>query len=201
MKDGNELDEFGKTVSVVEHGKLIMVGSGNIDVDGKIDQGALVLFEEEEKEEGKKWRQKQKLVASDGTKNDHFGFSMSISGTFMVVGAPGVSLQDKPNQGVVYCFIRNEESGMWTEIQKIVAKDGFSEDRFGFSVAISEQQHEKEERKTLKNSNTFIIAVGSPFRGTSDKLNQGSVYLFMLEQKMNEKKKLVIVSEYTNNKN
>ena len=74
------------------------------------------------------WREQQKLTASDREEVE-FGFSVSISGNTVVVGAPFDGLA----RGAAYVFVRN--MGVWREQQKFIASD--REEEFGFSVSIS----------------------------------------------------------------
>jgi hypothetical protein len=77
----------------------------------------------------------QKLLAEDGATGDQFGVSVAISGTSVVVGA--YRDDDKgSDSGSVYVFERNSSTGEYTQTQKLVAEDGASSDRFGYSVGI-----------------------------------------------------------------
>ena len=73
-----------------------------------------------------------KLVAADGALTDQFGFSVAVSGTTGIVGAPG----DNANgtwSGSAYLF--DLKTGL--EFGKLLASDGLADDHFGTSVAIS----------------------------------------------------------------
>ncbi|MCW5970331.1 MAG: FG-GAP repeat protein [Blastocatellales bacterium] len=80
----------------------------------------------------------KKLIASDGAAGDRFGFSVSISGDTVVVGAPLVD----SFRGAAYIYERNK-GGMgliadnWGEVKKLTASDGAANDFFGISVGIS----------------------------------------------------------------
>jgi len=82
----------------------------------------------------------QKIVASDRAGGDWFGWSVSISGDYAMVGAPyedhdvtGGNVLS--NAGSAYIFKR---SGItWTEETKLVASDRQQDDYFGVSVSIS----------------------------------------------------------------
>jgi hypothetical protein len=82
----------------------------------------------------------QKIVASDRSANDRFGWSVAISGDYAMVGAPyedddasgGATLTDA---GSAYIFVRSGST--WTQQQKIVAGDRAVQDNFGYSVGIS----------------------------------------------------------------
>ena len=53
------------------------------DDDNGIDAGSAYVF----KRTGTSWAQEAKLLPSDGASDDNFGFSVSISGDYAVVGA------------------------------------------------------------------------------------------------------------------
>lgn len=72
-----------------------------------------------------------KLVASDGMPSDRFGVSVSVSGDTALVGAP----VDDGERGAAYVFTRVD--GAWVEQAKLVASDGRSLRKFGYSVALS----------------------------------------------------------------
>ena len=78
----------------------------------------------------------QKLIAFDCRTYlylylfDGFGQSVAIDGDTIVVGAPGAT-----NSGVVGS-VYVIQGASWTEQAKLTASDGYSEDRFGKSVAI-----------------------------------------------------------------
>ncbi|HLA84673.1 MAG TPA: Ig-like domain-containing protein, partial [Thermoguttaceae bacterium] len=75
-----------------------------------------------------------KLVAADGSPDDHFGSSgVSISGNRALVGAYGDDDRGL-RSGSAYVFA-TAPSG-WVQLTKLTASDGTSDDYFGFSVAI-----------------------------------------------------------------
>ncbi len=81
-----------------------------------------------------------KAVASDRESGDQFGWSVSISSNYAMVGArfeEGVAEGNTFDAGSAYIFER-DGSGKWNEAQKIVASDRGAGDWFGNSVAISE---------------------------------------------------------------
>ena len=75
-----------------------------------------------------------KIKALDGATNDYFGYSVSISGNYAIIGASGDEDQGN-DSGSAYIFIRNGTT--WTEQQKLTASDWGSNDLFGISVNIS----------------------------------------------------------------
>lgn len=116
------------------------------------------------------WNEIIKAVATDREANDFFGYSVAISGDYVIVGAwlenhdttGGNNLTDA---GSAYLFKNN--AGIWSEIQKLVASDRGANDQFGYSVAISGD----------------VALVGAGFEdhdttGGAFLSNAGSAYLF-----------------------
>jgi len=77
-----------------------------------------------------------KLTASDGEQGDNFGYSVSISGKYAIVGAY-LDADNGVESGSAYIFKYNDTS--WIEQTKINANDGVKEDNFGYSVSISDE--------------------------------------------------------------
>ena len=65
---------------------------------------------------------------------DHFGSAVAIDGDTMVVGADRDD-DKSANSGSAYVFVRSGST--WTQQQKLTASDGYLDDNFGNSVAIS----------------------------------------------------------------
>lgn len=132
---------FGKSVSI--NGNYAIVGAQLADEDEfgenyKTWAGAAYIFE---LSDDGSWNQVQKIVASDRTKHDHFGSSVSISGNYAIVGA--IFEDEDPDggntlsaTGSAYIYERNG-SGNWIQVQKIVASDREALDSFGCSASIS----------------------------------------------------------------
>ncbi len=80
------------------------------------------------------WVKQAKLTADDGATDDEFGYSVSISGDTVVVGASW----DDNYSGSSYIFDRDYGgTDNWGQVAKITAGDGAADDEFGSSVAIS----------------------------------------------------------------
>ena len=98
------------------------------------------------------------LSLAAGEADDYFGFSIALSGTTALVGAPRRGVGDNREQGAAYVFVRN--GGSWqAQGPALIADDGALGDHFGLSVALA--------------GDTAVIgapghAVGqSPFRGAA----------------------------------
>ena len=102
----------------------------------------------------------QKLLDGEDEIIRQLGWSVSVDGDTALVGAGGDGdLADGDptyNSGSVYVFVNN--MGTWSLLQKLLAPDGASNDRFGVSVAL--------------NGNTAVVGA------QGDDGNQGSAYVF-----------------------
>ena len=129
--DGAANFYFGTSGAI--SGNTMVVGA-YYDYNGAFgEQGAAYVFERD-RPVPDHWGEIRKLVASDGTDWNRFGWSVAIDGDTIVVGARGV----KNNQGAVYIFYRNHGGAdRWGEVKKLTAGDSSNNDNFGYSVAVS----------------------------------------------------------------
>ena len=74
-----------------------------------------------------------KLTAGDAAADDNFSTSVSISGNYAIVGAPGND-DDGDRSGSAYIFAL--DGGIWAQQAKLIAKDGEGGDFYGRSVSI-----------------------------------------------------------------
>ena len=125
--DGADLDFFGGSVSI--SGDYAVVGA-YFDDDSGTDSGSAYIFYYD----GTSWSQQDKLLASDGAAFDNFGWSVSVSGDYAVVGA-AYDDDNGSNSGSAYIFKRSGAG--WSEQAKLLASDGAAGDYFGYSVSIS----------------------------------------------------------------
>jgi hypothetical protein len=145
--DGRAGDRFGMAVAVASSTAVV----GAPSADGvTTDSGAVYIFQSS----NGVWREVQKIRASDGASGDQFGYSVSISGDFIVVGA----YQDD-GKGSAYVFRRSNNT--WSQFKKLAPTTLKPNDRFG--------------RSTLVRGNDIMI--GSP--GDSERGNgAGAVYVY-----------------------
>ncbi len=130
--DGSSDDRFGVAVAV--DGATIVVGSSAYDDAGESSGSAYVFQTTNGGTEP--WAEVAKITASDGESEDYFGFSVSISGDTIVVGAYGDDdLGD--HSGAVYLFQKDEGGiGQWGQVTKIRAEHGSERDSFGWALAL-----------------------------------------------------------------
>ena len=155
--DGASGDYFGASTSI--SGNYAIVGAVSDDIGSNTDQGSAYIFFYN----GTSWVQQQKLMAADGAANDYFGFSVSIQGNYVVVGAERDAVGANPFQGSAYAFFYNGSN--WIQQQKLTAADGAANDAFGSSVSISGN----------------YIVIGAIDDDIGANINQGSAYIFFYD--------------------
>jgi FG-GAP repeat/Uncharacterised ACR (DUF711)/Lectin C-type domain len=142
--DGAAVDQFGGSVAI--SGTTAIV-SAYTDDDNGSDSGSAYLFDMTT------GLQLAKLLPADGAAFDLFGFSVAISGTTVIVGAPGDD-DNGISSGSAYLF--DTTTGL--QLAKLLAADGAAGDQFGVSVAITDA--------------TAIVGA------TGDDNDSGAAYLF-----------------------
>lgn len=125
--NGNPNDEFGTSLSV--SGEWLFIGAAKNDTLGN-NSGQVYIFKYNST--NLLWEEHQKIAASDGTIADEFGWTLSVDGNKAVIGAPVNSAE-----GGAYFFAWFPGQGIWQQVQKIQASDGYSGDKFGWSVSLS----------------------------------------------------------------
>ena len=119
-----------------------------------IFEGAAYIY----KRDSSIWIQDTKLLADDWSPLDYFGESVSISGDYVIVGAP----QDNDMgsySGSAYIFKRNGLA--WSQYIKFTAGDGETFDRFGSAVSL----------------NSEFAVIGAP-DDDDNGFNSGSAYIY-----------------------
>ncbi|HTW42283.1 MAG TPA: hypothetical protein VMD79_08205 [Solirubrobacteraceae bacterium] len=114
--------DFG--ASVATSGSTVVVGDPTDD-DG---EGVAYTFTSS----GKSWSQQAELTAANGAELDRFGAAVAISGSTLLVGAPGRAQE----AGAAYVFV--ESAGSWSEKAELTASEGAEGDRLGEAVTLSE---------------------------------------------------------------
>lgn len=156
--DGTTGDLFGG--SVAASGDYAIVGASGKTINGNSGQGAAYIFVFQ-RGSGDIWITQQRLIAGDGSSDNKFGASVSLSNAFAVVGAPNKTV-NATNQGAAYVYSRS--GTVWAQQQQLTASDGAGQDKFGSSVAISGN----------------YLMVGAPGKNFSPNFAQGAAYLLKL---------------------
>ena len=152
--DGLANDDFGASVAL--SGNAVLVGAYKRTIGSNSYQGAAYVFTLN----GSTWVQQQKLTASDGAANDGLGYSVALSGTTALVGAPGKTIGLNAAQGATYVFTLNGNT--WVQQQELTASDGAANDALGYSVALS----------------GTVALVGANSKAIGSHSTQGAAYVF-----------------------
>lgn len=115
--------EFGSSLAISE--EYVVVGVPKSDL-GATDAGAVYIFSAENGE------LLDTLENPMPISNDHFGFSVAVSGDTVVVGVPDAD-DGATDSGVVYFY----SAATGEQLRRIVNPSPAREDRFGFSVGVS----------------------------------------------------------------
>lgn len=161
--DGAMEDYFGMySNSVAVSGNTAVVGA-YYDDDLANASGSAYVFKYNEA--SNVWEQAAKLKASDGAAGDQFGQSvaLSVSASTIVIGA----VAGAGSKGSAYVFKYNASLNTWAQVAKLVASDGVANDRFGWSVSVSETEN--------------TIVVGAPWKANY----QGAAYVFQYNSASN----------------
>ena len=159
--DGSAFAHFGSAVAL--DGDWVVVGAKWAN--------AAYLFARNQGGDDQ-WGQVAKLTAGDGGTGVDFGWSVSLSGETVVVGAPLVN----SGRGAAYLFARNQGgSDNWGQVKKLTATDGAAGDGFGRSVQLAGDH----------------VVVGAPGVDVDGNNDQGVVYLFARNEGGNDQWNLV----------
>lgn len=96
--DGAAGDSFGQSVALA--GNTALVGASGKAVGSNFVQGVAYLFQDN----GGAWIQQQELTASNSAADEEFGYSVSLSGTKGLVGAPYDPFVSTVGPGTAYVF-------------------------------------------------------------------------------------------------
>lgn len=148
--DGAVGDNYGWSVSI--SGGTAVVGAPNHDLSASvcagysagcagsslgpeaatpINQGAAYVWTGS----GGTWNLLQELTASDNGNNDQFGYTVSVSGNNLLIGAYGDDVGNNADQGSAYMFTRSGTN--WTQQRKLSDPDGAAGDGFGWAVGVA----------------------------------------------------------------
>ncbi len=153
-------DIFGSSLAI--SGDTIIVGALREDGPTNLasNSGAAYVFVRS----GTTWTQQTILRASNAEANDWFGFSVAISGSTAVVGAPFEDglVNNVSDSGAVYVFVRSGNT--WTEQTMLRASNAGPSDNLGWAVS-------------LANDSLLASAVGED-KPVPPVTNSGAAYLF-----------------------
>lgn len=125
-------DQFGWSVCLA--GDWAVVGAPGND-DPADMSGAAYLFHRNAITGA--WEEIDKITAGDARAGDRLGYSVSLYGETVLLGAP----QHESNPGLTgaaYVYAYNSGSGLWEQVSKLTGHAAVR-DAFGYSVALNDQ--------------------------------------------------------------
>lgn len=165
--DGARGDQFGKSLAMV--GESLAIGAPTHNGNG-LNAGAVYLF----RFDGATWNFEQKVVSTDIEPFDEFGFALDMHEQSLIVGVP---LDDDAgsHSGSAYVFRFDTTSGQWEQRRKLVPTSLIGGERFGSSVAISENVVLVGAPKAPDTGENGItnLAYAYPYNATIDKFTGG----------------------------
>ncbi|KAF0190396.1 MAG: hypothetical protein FD165_2720 [Gammaproteobacteria bacterium] len=131
--DGAPGDSFGLFAVALSNDTAII--GARATVDNGANSGSAYVFV---RDGSGNWTERAKLLASDGSAGDVFGFSVAADGGTAIIGAPqnNDARAPSPNSGSAYRFVRGG-GGDWIEQTKLLPCSGSAGGAFGQSVAVS----------------------------------------------------------------
>lgn len=138
-------DQFGSSVSIDDAEGTLVVGARLDDGPLKQNAGSVYVFT---KKTAGFWQQVRHIFDTTSARNDQFGYSISVEGNNLIVGAPNVSAFVETDEGMVEwqesgrVYVYHRDGEQWDLMRQMEAPDienNFgSGDRFGHSVAIED---------------------------------------------------------------
>lgn len=152
-------DEFGYSCSISNDGNTAAIGAYWDENSNGTYAGSVYIFIRS----GSTWVQEARIQANNGSASDHFGFSVSLSGSgnTIAVGSRSYDLPGFSASGSAYVFTRSGTT--WTQMYMLKASDPGAGDYYGSSVSIS------------KDGNTIVVGAWGDDSGG---FNAGSAYTY-----------------------
>jgi len=127
--DGSGSDLFGRAIAT--RGDLVVCGALKDSHSGLSHAGSAYVF----RFDGTGWVEEAKLIASDASAGDEFGYAVSMREDRILVGARYAD-RGAARAGAAYVF--RFLGGAWKEEQILTASDAASEDLFGAHCALGD---------------------------------------------------------------
>jgi len=160
--NGSSDDGFGQAIAI--SGTTAVVGTPYAGIGTTYAQGAAYVYVAPHAG----WSnttETAELTNGSGKAGDQFGYSVSVHGTTIAVGALGVEISSVYQQGAAYVYVMPK--GGWKKTSaataKLTASDGAMHDQFGASVSI--------------NGNTLVV--GAPNAMIGSNAGQGAGYVYV----------------------
>ncbi len=157
--DATEHDRFGYTLSL--NGNSLAVTARD-DAENGVASGSVYLYT---RDVNGVWGNETKIVPSDGAVRQYFGWSVSLDGDRVAIGARGDATNGR-YAGAVYLYTRPAGTNSWNLETKLMASNGSKYDHFGHAVSLKGDR----------------LVVGAPNHDINGMINSGSAFAYVLNQ-------------------
>jgi len=175
--DRDEGDYFGSQVSISGDYAIVAAYREDEDVNGQNTMnsaGSVYVF----KNTNGNWEEVQKLTASDRKSGGYFGYAVSISGDYALIGQNSFS-------SFQYVYVFNNIDNTWTEVQKLVASDNgnffgrtlYLEDDFAIIGAAQDDKDANGENPISGAGSAYIFKL-STNTGSTTKLDKANIIIY-----------------------
>lgn len=151
-----QYDNYGQMVAITNNYAIAGVSRDN-DNSSLEDSGSAIIF----KRNGTVWERKQKIYPDDPSENGGFGYSVSMTDTFAVVGAWN-PVSGVTNTGSVYVYKLDIATGDWSQVLKLTPDQSVPDTLFGNQVSIADNH----------------VLVGNYFINGAEKSLPGYAYVY-----------------------
>jgi hypothetical protein len=132
-EDAGDEDNFAASVAI--SGNYSVLGVPFDDNGGLTNCGSVVIMKRNVT--NGIWEFHSKLFHSNPAAHNRFGYSVSISGDFIVVGSPYADIAGITDIGIASIYKRNTTTDVWEFMTNINNSNPETENYFGWSVSIS----------------------------------------------------------------
>eukprot|EP00002_Diphylleia_rotans_P040871 TRINITY_DN9816_c0_g1_i5.p1 TRINITY_DN9816_c0_g1~~TRINITY_DN9816_c0_g1_i5.p1 ORF type:complete len:1324 (+),score=127.65 TRINITY_DN9816_c0_g1_i5:119-4090(+) len=124
------MDRFGISLSLTDN--YALVGAPNADLGGISNVGLAYVFVRV----ATTWQQQAILSSSLRPRGDNFGYAVSITDKYLLVGAPYASVDSTSSSGVAYLFSRSADK--WIQQIVLTGSNKRDSDKFGTALALTD---------------------------------------------------------------
>ncbi|MFZ4059295.1 MAG: FG-GAP repeat protein [Ferruginibacter sp.] len=160
----NSLNQFG--FSAAMNASYAAIGVPEYDTLTSSNIGAVLIF----RKLNGIWALHQRILAPDSASADQFGYSLDMSGDYMVVGTPYKKILTTTNCGKAYVYKLNLISGFYEIDAQLNNPAGLIDNTFfGWSVAVTH---------TSNITGKIAVAIGAPAEYNPSGSLRGTVSVF-----------------------
>ena len=154
---GEAYEDFGRSISLSNDGKILAIGAIFNDSNGNNDSGCARIYEYDNNDD--QWKQLGDNINGEAN-NEAFGWSVSLSANGKIVAISSPYSNSNKGRVCIYDYVEGRSPKEWKQIGDTIDGDA-SSDYSGYSVSL--------------NSDGTIVAIGS-YRATDS--NYGSVNVY-----------------------